>query len=319
MSTIDKQLWHTCKICQGKISDLAKKYGGDGVYYVEVFLSHLKIDHDNLLIEEYFSKYCDIETPKCPCGICNKNLHICLKGAHYFWSKYECGRTEGTMKWSEQAKITRKGSNNPMFGKKAWNDGLTKETSDILMNNSIKKTGTKATEEAKHHMSEAAKIRLVHGHTGHKHTPENKEKFRQNTLKMMKEGKFSQLKSKPHLIFEEILKDLNIEYEEEFNLDYWLFDFYLPKYKLYIEVDGDYFHSHPKRWPNGPVTKTQKINHARDLSKNKYCKQNNITLLRFWECDILKNKANVIETLLCIANELLELEKLEQLKLVILK
>jgi very-short-patch-repair endonuclease len=118
---------------------------------------------------------------------------------------------------------------------------------------------------------------------------------------MIKDGKFSQIKSKPHIKFQEILKELNIDHEEEKILDVWCFDFYVSKCNIYVEVDGDYFHSNPKFYPNGPKTNTQKINWYRDIKKSRYCLENNLKLLRFWECDILNNP----EEIKCKLKELL--------------
>ncbi len=91
-----------------------------------------------------------------------------------------------------------------------------------------------------------------------------------------------------------ILSSLSIIYKEELTLDCWSVDIYLPDYNTYIEVDGDYFHSNPKIYPNGPKTNTQKINWYRDIKKNEYYKKNNIKVLRFWESDILNDRNYII-------------------------
>lgn len=304
---IEKEIWHICKICNEKIQNLAKIYGGCGVYYTKVFKLHLKKDH-SLLPEEYFEKY--TERPICKCGLCGQKTDIQKKNlGDFYWKEYKCGRTEGTMEWSEKAKITRKGSGNPMYGKDSWNKGLTKDNCETLKKMGEKRKGTKASIETRKKLSNAMKRRLESGenppHTGHHHTEENKEKQRQMTLQMIKDGKFSQIKSKPHIEFSKILNETKIEYEEEKIVHYWTFDFYIPILDLYIEVDGDYFHSNPKFYPNGPKTNTQKINWHRDIKKNKYCLENNLKLLRFWECDILNNP----EEIKCDLKELLELKK----------
>jgi G:T-mismatch repair DNA endonuclease (very short patch repair protein) len=119
-------------------------------------------------------------------------------------------------------------------------------------------------------------------------------------------GDFKQTKTKPHIAFGKILDSLQIKYKEELILSKWSFDFYLFDYDVYVEVDGDYFHSNPKIYPNGPKTKTQNINWYRDIKKNKYCKENNIKLIRFWECDILNDE----ELIKCRLKESLELNHL---------
>jgi very-short-patch-repair endonuclease len=287
---IDKNLWHTCKICGLKIQDLAKKYGGGNVYYVQVFKKHLEIDHD-LTTDGYFGQY--LEKPKCKCGVCQKDSRIVVKSSNFKWKDYICGRNEGQKKWSIEAKETRKGQGNPMYGGEPWNKGLSKDNNESILRISEKRTGWKTPDDVKEKQSIAAKKRKIHGHTGCKHSAKTKELFRQITLERIKRGDFKQTKTKPHLAFEKILKEIEIKYEEEKIVDCWSFDFYLIDYNVYVEVDGDYYHSNPKIYPNGPKTKTQKINWYRDIKKNRFCEKNSLTILRFWECDILNNPEEI--------------------------
>lgn len=286
---ISNEEWHTCKVCNKSINDLKKIYGGSGVYYTQVFKKHLNIDH-NMTPQEYFSN--NLTIPKCPCNICNKDAKIIIKSSVFRWG-YICGRTPGTMKWAEKAKVSRCGENNPMYGKSAWNKNLTAENNEILKKISDSRTGIVFSEETKKRQSVSAKNRKVHGHTGKKHSKETIEKCRQSTLNMIKNGKFKHTITKPYIEMIKILNKLKITFEEEKLLHYWSFDFYLPLLNLYIEVDGDYFHSNPKIYPDGPKTKTQKINYTRDISKTNYCKNNNINLIRFWESDILNNPESI--------------------------
>lgn len=291
---INKNRWHICNICQANIHDLASIYGGANIYFTQVFQKHLQYDH-NITIDEYFN-----DAPKCKCGICNKTVKISKYGSNFYYREYACGRNEGVIKWSAQAKETRKKNGNPMFGKKPWNQGLTKECSESLKQVSNKLTGKKCSEESKKKMSQAAKKRTIHGHTGHHHTAETKEKLRQNTLNMIKEGKFKQNDTTPVRIFRDLLDKHYIDYQQEQQLFIWSFDFFLPQYNIYIEIDGDYFHSNPRIYKNGPKTKTQKINWYRDIKKNTFCNEHNIILYRFWEFDIINHIKKVEKKLLCI-------------------
>ena len=91
--------------------------------------------------------------------------------------------------------------------------------------------------------------------------------------------------SKGELKIIQLLKELNIKYEYQkiFPNCYFpdtnrhpIFDFYLPKYNLIIEYDGEQ-HLHQQRTFYN--TKFENIN-KRDLFKNKWCLNNNIPLLR---------------------------------------
>jgi very-short-patch-repair endonuclease len=85
------------------------------------------------------------------------------------------------------------------------------------------------------------------------------------------------------------LTEKGIEFEEQKTFEgceykrQLKFDFYLPKYNLCIESDGN-VHSDKINW-NGKLTNEQmeeklKLNQHRDNIKNEYCKNNEIGLLR---------------------------------------
>lgn len=312
---IDKSLWHTCQITGVSIKDLAKKYGGSGVYYTDVFKKYLQEVH-NISLEEYFEKYCKLERPICQCGVCNQNVDIAMTiKSKFSWSKCKCGRFDGWKERSERYKIERLGSGNPMYQKKPWNLGLTTDSHESIKSSSEKNKLKKASAETRKKQSEAAKKRLIPGNLGKRHSEESKEKMRQNTLRMIKDGRFKQTKTKPCIAFARLLQKNNIKFEEEKLIKHWSVDFYLIDFDIYIEIDGDYFHSNPKIYPCGPKTKTQKINYSRDLSKNKYFNENNLRLLRIWESDILNNE----DIIICKLNQLLELNSWDNCQHMILK
>jgi hypothetical protein len=83
---------------------------------------------------------------------------------------------------------------------------------------------------------------------------------------------------------EEILKFLNIEYKIEYTFDNCInpgtnaklrFDFYLPKYNLCIEYDGQQHYKEVSFFKY-----SLKDVQERDKIKNEYCKNNNINLMR---------------------------------------
>lgn len=311
---VPKEHWHTCKICGITVQKLAELNGGSGIYYKARFIKHLLEAH-NIEPIYYFETICNIVRPNCACGICEQKVDISLTKSNFSWIKYKCGRYPGQQKWSNEAKESRKGSGNPMFNKQAWNKDLTKDNNSSMAITSEKLKGRKISNEVKLKQSESAKRRTIHGHTGILHSAESKEKMRRATLQQIKNGDFKQNKSKCFLEFGNILKELAIEFIEEQGVLYWSVDYYLPKYDLYIEVDGDYWHSNPKIYPNGPKTQSQKINAENDKRKNTYFENQKMKLVRFWESDILNNKDFVI----CELKKLLELNILENCQSIILK
>jgi len=84
------------------------------------------------------------------------------------------------------------------------------------------------------------------------------------------------------------LVELNIQFINQHPLNGYLYDFYLPKHNLLIEVDGDWFHCNPDVYPEA-IHEIQKFVKVNDESKNKVAQENNTPLLRFWEKDINDN------------------------------
>ena len=179
-----------------------------------------------------------------------------------------------------------------MYQKLPWNKGLTTETSGILKKMGESRLGIKCSDETKNKQSISAKKRLIHGHTGIPHSEETKQKLRETTLASIKRGVFKQTKSKPHIEMLKILDLAKIEYEEEKRVSFFSFDFYLIGLDTYIEVDGDYFHSNPRLYPNGPKTNTQKINYVNDQKKNAI--MDGKRFIRLWECEILNRSEEIL-------------------------
>lgn len=293
---IDASRWHVCKICQKEISSITQEYSRPNKYKTDYFMQHLQDVHA-IDIDSYF----DIDI-KCPCGVCNKTLKVKKNGANFFLKKFACGRNDGVVRWSEQAKSSRLGPNNPMYKAIPWNKGLNKQNSEYGSRMSLLISNRKVSISTKEKQAESARKRIVHGHTGFKHSEQAKEKMRKSTLEMISRGMFPQTNTVPCKKFESLLIEIGYKYSKEYVLQKWCFDFYLIDYNIFIEVDGDYFHSNPIFYPNGPKTKTQKINYRRDLKKNKFCEQHNVALIRVWENEIIGD----IE---CVRQRLLDLKK----------
>ena len=74
------------------------------------------------------------------------------------------------------------------------------------------------------------------------------------------------------------------------------YDFYLPKQRILIEVDGDFYHGYGKVYEE--MNPMQKKNHRVDEIKDRWAALHSIPLLRIWEHDIRTNPTKVMQTLL---------------------
>lgn len=99
--------------------------------------------------------------------------------------------------------------------------------------------------------------------------------------------------------FEGILQILEIQYIHSYYIENIgkIYDFYLPKYNILIEVDGDFWHCNPNKYDT-PICKTQELNLENDKFKNQWAQDNNYRILRFWEDDINNNIQYVKQILL---------------------
>jgi very-short-patch-repair endonuclease len=134
---------------------------------------------------------------------------------------------------------------------------------------------------------------------GRVHTQATKDKMSKTAIqRVLKTGNYHT--SKLEKIFANILDLLDIEYQQflyakEIKAVY---DFYLPKYNIIIEVDGDFWHTNPLIYPNGPISKSQSKSRIRDEEKSQWAVDNGYKLLRFWENDINNNIKQVKQVLL---------------------
>lgn len=65
-----------------------------------------------------------------------------------------------------------------------------------------------------------------------------------------------------------------------------MFDFYLTSHNVAVEVNGTFWHSDPREYPDGPQTKKQR-RVARSWNKKvRYATQRGIRIIVLWEKDL---------------------------------
>lgn len=104
------------------------------------------------------------------------------------------------------------------------------------------------------------------------------------------------------ITFKNILNSLRIEHCTQKEVGKRLYDFHLLNTNILIEVDGDFHHANPQKWPNGPIYESQKASKKNDMAKNKIANDEGYTLLRFWETDINTRPAWVVAQILTTIN-----------------
>ena len=95
----------------------------------------------------------------------------------------------------------------------------------------------------------------------------------------------------------EFLEKLGVKYEEQFEAKdiKRFYDFYLPDYRVLLEIDGDFYHGYGK--VHEEKSPMQKKNARVDEIKNEWAAMHGIPLIRIWEHDINENPEKVLNML----------------------
>lgn len=105
------------------------------------------------------------------------------------------------------------------------------------------------------------------------------------------------IKTNIEIIIENILIKNNIVYQYQYEIEYdgerKIYDFFIPKYNLLIEADGDFWHGNPSKFPKSSLLEVQQNNQKNDKIKEQIAKKYGFKLIRFWEEDILKENFDV--------------------------
>lgn len=93
--------------------------------------------------------------------------------------------------------------------------------------------------------------------------------------------------TKPEKAVSDALTDLGYEHElQKVVANMFIYDIFLPEYRLLIEVDGDYYHGNPSKYTKKELNWGQKKNMVNDIKKTRLAKALKYHIIRFWESDI---------------------------------
>jgi len=254
------------------------------------------------------------------CRICNKEVGVKGLGAHIqahgidykteYIAKYLQQYPKDFSNWRKCiicSTITKKAGNTPNYttcslacrsqhqstlqkGRKAWNEGLTKDTHPGLRATSEKakkrfkeshpRKGIEHTEEAKQKISET---RIKNGSSkGNKNPMYGKKHTEAALRKIFQHRKMNKLEE----IVANYLDDNNVEYTFQYFLSRnnicKSYDFKLTGTDILLEIDGDYWHGGPDHNPEKPFHKLTETK-ENDIFKEAFAKKHGYTVKRFWE------------------------------------
>jgi G:T-mismatch repair DNA endonuclease (very short patch repair protein) len=91
-----------------------------------------------------------------------------------------------------------------------------------------------------------------------------------------------------------LMDEAGIDYQWQFRLGRYLFDFLLPG-RLLVEVHGGYWHADPRRYPAGKLTPTQRRNMRHDASKAEFAALCGYRVKVIWEQDLLAGRVSAAD------------------------
>jgi very-short-patch-repair endonuclease len=284
-------IFNTCLIDGKQKKEIIELFPSrqNGAYYLNKFINFIKTYH-NIDIKEYVEKFLNINWPICP--ISNEHVGYKIAGSGLIFSKFKRGKISKELcpafkKACEKLSKDRLGDKNPMYGKKAWNSGLTKYTDEIMASTAKKRIGIKYSDATISKMMEARKKHPLKARHITKHSKESKEKMRQATINRWMNGDFSFKKTTIEKKVETWLSENGFQFQYQVSINGFIADFACLDKKIIIECQGDFFHCNPKieKYAN-PIYAIQKRNIYRDSIKRKVYAENEWKLIELWESDI---------------------------------
>ena len=287
-------------MCKGKTDNVICQICNTEISFGRI-KRHIKVNHKEILIEDYIQKYYQTLPLHQPCVICNKNIvykyQTCSKECHGKLTSLKLKgqlKPENFMDENHKNKLSVKQKEN-------WKEGKT-----------IGFTGYTHTEEVKQIQRET--IRKIKPHKGFPQTDYQKQQARNSINKRIKEGWKPYTLTNPHTpeIIEKIIKngrkymnkleekvskileENNIKYTYNFFLNNKVickqYDFKIGN--ILLEIDGDY-------WHGGPGVKTHHFSASQtqqnDLLKNQLAEELGYKLVRVWESEFKLNPNTILE------------------------
>lgn len=249
------------------------------------------------------------EEPKCKCGCGYKTNFLSIDKGFVDYIRGHAARVNNN--WGHNPEANRKSheTQKKMYSDGSlsiWNKGLTidddrvRDNINKIMANpnrggniSKKLTGVPKSEEHKKKLKDTANLRWS--------KESEREMQSKRLISRLILNNYRNPKTKLEITFQSILEDFGLIEKVDFIYQYQIsssiYDFYLIKENILIEVDGDFHHCNPNSKHKTPTYEIQLKTIGNDYKKNLLAKEKGLKLFRFWEADIKTNKDQVVKIL----------------------
>ena len=273
---------HKCEICD---KDFDSLWG---------LSSHNVKKHDIKPQETFIKHNLEGISPKCNCGCGETPSFLGIKKGFRDFIHGHASRINNNWGHNTDAQKKSKDTQRRLYGYGElviWNKGLTKDDDERLdygekISNNLERNKKISEYRKGRKRPQHVLDSLDKGMREYWGKEENREKQRKKRVKYLKDYQYNN-KTILESRFGDLLESIGVDFIFQYTICGFNFDYYLPKYDLVIEVDGDFYHCNPIKYPNGPIYETQKTTIKNDDKKNKICEgSDGLKLLRFWETDI---------------------------------
>ncbi len=121
---------------------------------------------------------------------------------------------------------------------------------------------------------------------------------RERIIKRIKNNEIPFFNTSIEILMAKEMQKRNIQFTAQFDIDNkFVCDFAIPKVKIIVECDGDYWHSNPKFYDRNKLYKGQIANLKRDKIKDKYLNNKGWKIIRFFESDIKNSVSACVDKL----------------------
>ena len=256
--------------------------------------SHNVKKHDIKPQETFIKHNLEGISPKCNCGCGETPSFLSIKKGFRDFIRGHASRVNNNWGHNPDAQKKSKDTQRRLYGSGElviWNKGLTKDDDKRLdygekISNNLERNKKISEYRKGRKRPQHVLDSLYKGMREYWSKEENREKQRKKRVKYLKDYQYNN-KTILESRFGDLLESIGVDFIFQYTICGFNFDYYLPKYDLVIEVDGDFYHCNPIKYPNGPIYETQKTTIKNDDKKNKICESSNgLILLRFWETDI---------------------------------
>ena len=123
-----------------------------------------------------------------------------------------------------------------------------------------------------------------------------------------KKRKYKIGSSKIEKEFGEFIQKNGIELQEQYQINYKFYDFIIKGTNILLEFNGDYFHTNPEIYQNGPINKMQLKNKKNDSYKKILAEANGYKIIYVWEKDYNESKEKVFNYIIYKIKEYLNIK-----------